>query len=70
MSCMCMLCRLGPLAATTPAHHRLLLPPRAPTPCSPTPCPPQKFTLEEIAEHNRDDDVWLIIDGKVYDVSQ
>ena len=26
--------------------------------------------MEEIAEHNRADDVWLVIDGKVYDVTQ
>ncbi|XP_049404055.1 cytochrome b5 [Solanum stenotomum] len=27
------------------------------------------FTMEEAAEHNTKDDCWVVIDGKVYDVS-
>jgi len=39
------------------------------------PAPPQVdlgaelFTLENISLHNTEDDCWLLIDGKVYDVS-
>ena len=29
----------------------------------------QKFTKEEIAKHNKCDDCWVIIHGKVYDVT-
>lgn len=28
------------------------------------------FTYQEIAEHNSPDDAWIIIDGKVYDVTK
>ncbi|EPS57444.1 hypothetical protein M569_17373, partial [Genlisea aurea] len=28
------------------------------------------FSFEEIAKHNRSEDCWLIIDGKVYDVTE
>ena len=32
--------------------------------------PPKQFTnILEIAEHNKPDDLWLLINGKVYDVS-
>ena len=32
--------------------------------------PPKTFSnILEIAEHNRPDDLWLLIDGKVYDVT-
>lgn len=30
----------------------------------------KEFTLEEIAQHNKEGDVWIIIDAKVYDVSR
>jgi cytochrome b involved in lipid metabolism len=29
----------------------------------------QEFSKEEIAKHNKEDDCWIIIDDKVYDVS-
>lgn len=28
-----------------------------------------EYTLEEVAQHNKDGDCWLVIDGNVYDVS-
>ncbi len=31
---------------------------------------PKTFTLAEIAQHNKADDCWIIIDGKVYDVTK
>jgi len=29
----------------------------------------KKFTMAECAKHNSPDDIWLVIEGKVYDVS-
>ena len=28
------------------------------------------YTREEVAKHNKDDDIWLIINSMVYDVSK
>lgn len=28
-----------------------------------------EFTMEQVAEHKSDDDMWMVIDGKVYDVT-
>lgn len=28
------------------------------------------FTLEEVGQHNEEGDCWMVIDGKVYDVSE
>ncbi|KAG6331765.1 hypothetical protein ID866_7326 [Astraeus odoratus] len=30
----------------------------------------KEFTLEEVAQHNKPDDLWVVIDAKVYDVSR
>jgi alkylation response protein AidB-like acyl-CoA dehydrogenase/predicted heme/steroid binding protein len=30
----------------------------------------QEFTMEQVATHNSDGDAWMVIDGKVYDVSK
>ncbi|KAJ4760107.1 Cytochrome b5 [Rhynchospora pubera] len=27
------------------------------------------YTMKEVAEHNSDDDCWIVVDGKVYDVT-
>mmetsp|Transcript_60303 Transcript_60303/g.152930 ORF Transcript_60303/g.152930 Transcript_60303/m.152930 type:complete len:531 (-) Transcript_60303:458-2050(-) len=29
-----------------------------------------EFTLEQVAAHNSDEDMWLVVDGKVYDVTK
>ena len=30
----------------------------------------KRFTLEEVAQHNKKDDAWIVIDGIVYDVTK
>jgi len=30
----------------------------------------RKFTVDEVAHHNRADDCWIIVHGKVYDVTK
>jgi cytochrome-b5 reductase len=40
-----------------------------PTP-TPTPKDLKKYTMKEIEEHNKDDDVWVIVHDKVYDLSK
>eukprot|EP00898_Chlorokybus_atmophyticus_P003363 jgi/Chlat1/4027/Chrsp26S03990 len=31
--------------------------------------PLKKYTVAEVAQHNKENDCWLIVDGKVYDVT-
>ena len=31
---------------------------------------PQKYTLKEISSHNKEDSCWIIIKGKVYDITE
>lgn len=31
--------------------------------------PEKQFTREEIEKHNKDDDCWIVVDGKVYDAT-
>jgi cytochrome b involved in lipid metabolism len=30
----------------------------------------KRFSPEEVAKHNKEDDLWVIIDAKVYDLSK
>uniref|UniRef100_A0A914HXR6 Cytochrome b5 heme-binding domain-containing protein n=1 Tax=Globodera rostochiensis TaxID=31243 RepID=A0A914HXR6_GLORO len=30
---------------------------------------PKRFSLEEVQRHSREDDIWLIKDGKVFDLT-
>mmetsp|Transcript_31937 Transcript_31937/g.101491 ORF Transcript_31937/g.101491 Transcript_31937/m.101491 type:complete len:560 (+) Transcript_31937:89-1768(+) len=32
--------------------------------------PTKKFTMEEVAKHNKKDDLWMIVDGMAYDVTR
>lgn len=32
--------------------------------------PPKEYTLEEVAKHNNRDDLWLVVEGRVYDVTK
>ncbi|XP_067636051.1 cytochrome b5 isoform X2 [Eurosta solidaginis] len=31
---------------------------------------PNTYTLQVVKEHNKSDDLWIVIDGKVYDVTK
>ena len=64
------------LAALFVAKRLLSSPSPAPTASKPArldiakPTPHKVFSPEEVAKHNTRDDCWLIIEGRVYDVSQ
>lgn len=30
----------------------------------------QKYTMEDVAKHNSENDLWLVVDGKIYDVTK
>jgi cytochrome b involved in lipid metabolism len=29
-----------------------------------------QYTIEQVAEHNSDESLWIVVDGKVYDVTE
>ncbi|GAA5886825.1 hypothetical protein JCM16303_005719 [Sporobolomyces ruberrimus] len=55
----------GPSTAEQPANEK-----QAATPPKEQKDTKKEYTLEEVAEHNKKDDVWVVIHGQVLDVSE
>ncbi|KAL4252621.1 Fumarate reductase [Abortiporus biennis] len=63
--------RLGAVAGHLGAESSSKPAAAAPSPAAPAPSSGKReFTVEEVAKHNKKDDIWVIVDGQVLDVTK